>query len=201
MRGIASCLTVVAALLLAACKSADDGGSDLRISLSFTPPPGGVDNVVWIAGSGRSGGRLLVDVVVRDISFEFDGFNVEILFDPLLAEAESLASGGVLQGCTALPVLAADNVAGGNANATGTLLFSEAISGTAPPACTVAGTATLARIAFRPRARGEAALTFVPYNGNPSSPSGSRFYRRLPVNPDVGVAFFDSGALIEVKRR
>jgi hypothetical protein len=199
LRGIASCLSLVAALLLAACKAADDGGSDLRISLLFTPPTGGTDNVVWIAGSGRSGGRLLVDVVVRDISFEFDGFNVEVLFDPLVAEVESLASGGVLQACTSLPVLGADNIASGNANATGTLLFSEAISGASPPPCTVAGTTTLARIVFRPRGRGDASLPFVPYNGNPSSPSGSRLYRRVPVNPDVGATFFDSLALIKVR--
>jgi hypothetical protein len=200
VRNSTLCLGLAGIFLLTACDTVDDGSSRLHASLDFTPPPGGTGNVLWIAEGGATGSRLLVDLVARDISLEFDGFNVEILFDPLVVEAESITSGGALLGCTTLPVLTADNVANGNANTTGTILIGEAISGSAPPACTIAGTATLARVSFRPRGRGTAALTFVAYNGNPSSPAGSRLFRRNPVIPDVGAQFFDSGALVQVRR-
>jgi hypothetical protein len=200
VKGIASCLSLTAAVILFACDKADDGRSDLKISLGVTPPAGGAGDLVWLAQGDLAGGRLLVDVLARDIASGFDGFNVEILFDPLIVEAANLASGGALLGCTALPVLAADNISNGNANATGSILFSEAISGPAPPPCTLAGTVTLARIMFRPRGQGTAPLVFVPYNGIPSSPAGSRLFRRDPADPDVGVEFFDGSALIEVRR-
>ena len=200
VKGIASCLSLTAAVFLFACDKADDGRSVLRISLGVTPPASGTGDLVWIAEGAQPGGGLLVDVLARDISVGFDGFNVELSFDPLIAAADKLTSGGALLGCTALPVLAADNISNGNANATGSILFSEVISGPAPPPCTLAGTVTLARILFRPRGQGATTLPFVPYNGNASSPAGSRLFRRDPADPDVGVGFFDGSALIEVGR-
>lgn len=177
----------------------DNGGSGLRISLASTPPSGGSD-VVWIAEGGRTGDLLLVDVVSRDISSEFDGFNLEILFDPLVASAQSVSSGGILDGCAPGQVLKVDNVANHNADQTGSILISEAITGSSPPGCTASGLRTISRVTLRARGRGSSTLPFVPYNGDPSAPSGSRFYRTQPSVPDVPVQFFDSGALVEVTR-
>src|SRR5262245_10484889 len=82
--------------------SGDDGGSSFGIFLSVTEPPAGSTDVVWFADGGVGGTGLAVDVLARGISSQFDGFNVEIQFDPLVAEAVSLAFGTVLDGCGGL---------------------------------------------------------------------------------------------------
>jgi len=195
---------LVAAILLLVC-SCDSGGnggsSGLKIALSFTPPPGGITDVAWLAGGGAAGGLLVVDIVARDISSDFDAFDVEVSFDPLIATAQSVVSGGLLESCSSTPVLKAENVSNGNANLTGSILISEAFGGGSPPACTLAGERTVARINFRAFGRGSSDLEFIGFNGDPNSPSGSRFYRRAPSVPQIPVQFFDSGAVIDVTRQ
>jgi len=191
----------VAILLpICSCDSGGDGSSGLRIDFSSTPPLGGVTDVVWLASGGTAGGLLVVDIVARDISSDFDGFDLEVSFDPLIATAHSIVSGGLLEGCSSDPVLKAENVSNGNANLTGSILISEAFGGGAPPACTVSGERTVARINFRAAGRGSSDLDFVAFNGDPNSPSGSRFYRRAPSVPQIPAQFFDGGALIHVTR-
>ena len=210
-RGVSAAISLVACLggLIGAsgCDGRrDNGRSDLDISLDFTPPSGGTSDVVWIGAGGQGGGLLLLDIVARDISESFDSYNVEILFDPVVAEAQNLSFGTVVSVCAgATPVLAAHNVTDdpnntGRANLTGRILFSEAIQGAMPPDCAVAGTQTLARITLRARSRGTSSLDFVPFNGDPNNPVGTRFASRTPVDPEIPVLLFDSGALVEVTR-
>jgi hypothetical protein len=197
----AGLLCSVFALLSPACShDGGAGGSSLHISLSFAPPGAAVDDVLWIAQGAGAGGTLQVDVMAQDISSEFDGFNLEILFDPLVARAQSVATGGVLDGCSSGPVLKADNVGNDNANQTGSILISESIAGVSPPGCTVSGQRALARITFTAAGRGNAPLDFVQFNGDPNAPSGTRLYRTQPAVPDVPVQLFDSGAEIDVAR-
>src|SRR5262249_14046562 len=105
-------------------------------------------------------------------------------------------SGGVLDACTSLGVLKLDNVGNGNANQSGSILVSEALPGSSPPGCTVTGVATLTRIPLRAAGHRTTPLTFVPFNGT----SGSRLYRTQPSVPELAVQFFDSGALLDVRR-
>jgi len=171
--------------------------------MSLSPPPGGSTDVVWVARGGGGGDVLVVDVMARAITQDFDSFNIEIQFDPLVLEARRYTSLGVLDACAGgLGVLACDNVTtcGSSANSTGTILAGESIIGPLPPGCTVSGEQVLGQITFRARARGTSALPFVPFNGDPVDPQGSRFARRAPPEPEVPVLFFDSGASIEVTR-
>ena len=186
------------------CKDDDDddgfGGSALSIGLSVTPPSPGTTDVVSFVENAAGGGLLLVDVRAEDISSMFDGYDVEILFDPLVAEATNLVDGTLLDICGGLQPLKANNVANGNANATGTILFSAVLPGAAPPGCTLAGPDILATIAFRTVNQGSSALVFVAFNGDPNSPTGSRFFRTQPSVPSVPVTFMDGMAEIEVTR-
>jgi len=171
--------------------------------MTLSPPPGGTTDVVWVAQGGGSGDLLIVDVLARDITQDFDSINIEIRFDPLVLEAQRYSSLGVLDTCAGgLGVLACDNVStcGSSANTTGTILASESIIGTMPPGCTVSGELPLGRITFRARARGMSSIPFVAFNGDPDNPQGSRFARRAPPVLEVPILFFDSGALIEVTR-
>jgi len=175
--------------------SGDDGGSGLQISMIVTPPAGGDPNIVFFAETAASGDLLLLDVFARDISTDFDGYNVEIDFDPMVAEAFSLTPGTVLEQCSGLQAVKADNVANGNANASGSIIFSASLTGPTPPACTVTGDKPLARITFRAKGAGSFPLDFV----LPNDPSGSRFSRTMPSMPVVmGIAWDDGQTLIEV---
>lgn len=197
----AGLLAAAWALLVAGCSGGDgdDGGSSFRISLSVTEPPAGSMDVVWLAPGGIGGTGLVVDVVARGISDPFDGFNVEIQFDPLVAEAVSLAFGTVLDGCGGLDPVKLDNVSNGNANTSGTIIISAALPvGPAPPACALPGMQALARIGFRERSIGTSPLSFVPFNGDANSPAGSRLFRRGTMMAEIPVNFFDGQALIEV---
>jgi len=186
-------------LLAAACShSGDDGRSGLRIALDLTSPSAGVMDVTWLEDGGGAGGILVMEILARDISSPFDGFDLELTFDPLIATAQSVSSGNLLEICSAGSVLKADNVANGNANISGTILISEALTGASPPGCTFGGTRTLARVTFRAAGRGSSPTGFVPYNGNPNVPAGSRFYRRATSVPEVPVTFFDGSAVLNV---
>ena len=200
-----ACVALFGLMLSCGCvdRGAASSGSALGISMTLSPPPGGTSDVVWVAQGGGSGDVLIVDVMARDITQDFDSFNVEIEFDPLLLEARHYASLGVLETCAGgLGVLACDNVSacGSSANTTGTILAGESITGTMPPGCTLSGELPLGRITFRARARGTSSLPFVPFNGDPDNPQGSRFARRVPPMIEVPVLFFDSGASIDVTR-
>ena len=200
-----ACLLLFGLMLSSACAGGDgaSSGSALAISITLSPPPGGTTDVVWVAEGGGNGNILIVDVMARDVTQDFDSLNIEIQFDPLVLEAQRYTSLGVLTACAGgFGVLACDNVStcGTSANATGTILASESIIGTMPPGCTLPGEAPLGRITFRARARGSSSLSFVPFNGDTVNPQGSRLARRAPAVIEVPVLFFDSGALIEVTR-
>jgi len=198
-----ACIAVALSLVVVACDNDDDddsGGSDLSISMTFDEPMG-MDDVVWMSQLGQGAGLLVVEVLAEDISSTFDGYDVEISFDPLIVEALSLAHGTLLDACSALQPFKVDNVANGNANASGTILFSAVLPGAAPPGCTLAGRSTLARITLRARNRGMFPMDFIPFNGDPNNPSGSRFFRTQPAIPSVPVSFFTMGnVVIEVTR-
>ena len=173
----------------------DDGSSGLTVSMtSNAPPPGG--NVAWIAEAGRGEDLLLVDVVARDITGPFDAYEIEIAFDPALLEARATEEGGALAACTSLPVLHTDNIGNGGA-ASGTLLLS-GVSTEAPgtTGCSVAGTRSLARILFAAIDEGTSTLDFVPFNGDPNDPRGSRLFSTGAGNPVTVVTLFDSQATI-----
>lgn len=194
-----ACLAGAALLLAPSCQGDDDGGnggSDLAISMSLTPPAGGMDLVFFEEAAG-SGDLLLVDVVARDVTSEFDGYDVELTFDPLVAAIFSFAQGTLLEDCALQQAVKADNAAG-NANTTGNLLFSASLTGPMPPGCTVAGDAMLARITFRAAGGGMFPLEFVPYNQDPNSPSGTRLSRTMPPVPAVTLTLDDGGATITV---
>jgi hypothetical protein len=174
----------------------DDGGSRLAISMTSSTPAIGTTDIVWIESSGSGGNVLVVDILARDISSAFDRFAIEIESDPLVVEATTYTSGGLLETCTGLPVIPAFNV-----DAMGTVIIAEALPGVAPPGCTVAGTRTIGSITFRGIARGSTMLDFVPFNMDPNSPEGSRMERRTVLPPQVPVQFFDGGAAIDVRRR
>ena len=194
-------ISLILMTLAPACShDGSTGGSSLHLSLSFAPPGAAVADVVWIASGAGAGGTLQVDVVARDISTQFDGFDLEIMFDPLIARAQSVATGGVLDGCSGSPVLKADNVGNDNANQTGTILISESIAGISPPGCTLSGERALTRIVFTATGRGAAPIDFVDFNGDPNAPSGTRLYRTQPSVPEIPVQLFDSGAELNVTR-
>lgn len=196
-----SLIALILMTLATACShDGSTGGSSLHLSLSFAPPGAAVADVVWIASGAGAAGTLQVDVVARDISTQFDGFNLEITFDPLIARAQSVATGGVLDGCSGSPVLKADNVGNDNANQTGTILISESIAGGSPPGCTLSGEHALARITFTAIGRGAAPVDFVGFNGDPNAPSGTRLYRTQPAVPEIPVQLFDSDAELDVTR-
>ncbi len=189
------------AALAAACDGDDghdDGSSGLTVSMTSTPPPGG--NVVWIAEGGRGEDVLLVDILARDVTGPFDAYEIEIAFDPALLEARSTEEGGALAACTPLPVLHTDNIGNGGA-ASGTLLLSGV--STEPPGttgCSVAGTRTLARILFVAVDEGTSTLDFVPFNGDPNDPMGSRLFSTGAGHPVAAVTFFDSQATVTATR-
>ncbi len=175
--------------------NSDDGGSGLQISMSTTPPAGGATDLVFFSEFATSGDLLLLEVFARDISSDFDSYNVEISFDPMVAEAFDLEPGTVLEQCSGQQAVKADNVDNGNANATGSIIFSASLTGATPPACTVTGDEFLARITFRARGGGSFPLDFV----LPNDPSGSRFSRTMPSVPVVmGITWDDGQTLIEV---
>ncbi|MFQ5702112.1 MAG: hypothetical protein ACE5HU_09730 [Acidobacteriota bacterium] len=174
------------------------GGSTLSISMSFTPPPAGSMNVVWLSEASRNGGLLLMDVFAQNISIPFDGYEIELRFDPLVAEALDLVAGTLPEQCSGLTTLRVDNVASGDANASGTILFSARLTGPQPPGCTVVERQPLARITFRASGTGSFPLSFVPFNGDPIFPGGSRLLRTDPPDPAIPVMFDDSQAVIDV---
>src|SRR5262245_13365936 len=79
-------------LVLAACMPAcssggdDTQGSHLKISLAVNAPPAGATDTAWMEQS-QSSSLLEVAVVAHAISSAFDGFDVEIQFDPSVAQA------------------------------------------------------------------------------------------------------------------
>ncbi len=195
------CAALAALTLLSGCHGDDEisGDTGLEISMTSTPPSAGTASVVWLQ-EGPSGGDVLVaEILARDITEEFDSFNLEILFDPVIVQARSYESGDVLDGCAmGLPVLKLENLASGDADATASMLITESITAPLPPGCTINGTRTLGRITFRARGRGRSMPAFVPFNMDPNNPEGSFLARRDPAIPAIAVTFFDSAALIEV---
>lgn len=193
-----ACIGLAGLLLGVHCNGddPDDGGSRLAISMTTSPPGIGTTDIVWLDTGSRGGNVLVVDILARDISDPFDRFTIEIDTDPLLVEATAYTSGGLLEACTALPVIKAFDV-----DAMGTILIGESLGGAAPPGCTVAGTRTIGSITFRGLARGTTMPAFVPFNKDPNNPEGSRMERRTSVPQQIAVEFFDGGATIEVRRR
>lgn len=195
-RWVLACIASVALLCAPSCNNDDDddggggGGSGLGISMSLTPPAGGATDLVFFAEVSSAGDLLLVDVIARDISDDFDGYDVEISFDPLVAEVFSLTQGTVLEGCSGNQAVKADNVSNGNANQTGSILFSAALTGPTPPACTVVGDRSLARITFRAKGAGTFALEFVLPD--------SRLFRTSPSVPALTIDWHDDQTTIEV---
>jgi len=198
-RWVLACATAAILLWNPSCSNDnsddDDGGSGLQISMTTTPPAGGATNQVFFSEFAVSGDLLLLEVLARDISTDFDSYNVEIAFDPMVAEAFDLSPGTLLEQCSGMQAVKADNVANGNANASGSIIFSASLTGPTPPACTVTGDKPLARITFRAKGAGSFPLDFV----LPNDPSGSRFSRTMPSMPVVmGIAWDDGQTLIEV---
>ena len=197
-RSLLACATAAILLWNPSCSDDnsddDDGGSGLQISMITTPPAGGDPNQVFFSEFAVSGDLLLLEVLARDISTDFDSYNVEIAFDPMVAEAFDLSPGTLLEQCSGMQAVKADNVANGNANASGSIIFSASLTGPTPPACTVTGDKPLARITFRAKGAGSFPLDFV----LPNDPSGSRLSRTQPSVPVVMVTWDDGQALIEV---
>ena len=191
----------VALLFTPSCNGDDHdsgGGSGLGIVMTVAPPAGGATDLIHFAEAASSGDLLLVDVLVRDVSSDFDGYDVEITFDPIVAEAFSLVQGTLLETCSGLQqTLKGDNI-GANANTTGNITFSAQLSGPMPPPCTVNGDMQLARITFRARGSGSFPLDFVPFNNDPNSPAGTRLSRTMPAVPAVTLTLDDGQAMIEV---
>ena len=198
-RWVLACATAAIILWNPSCSDDnsddDDGGSGLQISMVTTPPAGGATNQVFFSEFAVSGDLLLLEVLARDISTDFDSYNVEIAFDPMVAEAFDLSPGIVLEQCSGSQAVKADNVANGNANASWSIIFSASLTGPTPPACTVTGDKALARITFRAKGTGSFPLDFV----LPNAPTGSRLSRTMPSMPVVaGITFDDGQTLIEV---
>lgn len=187
------------ALLATACDGGgggDSGGSGLTVSMSFAPPAAGQD-LLWLSEGQRDGDLLIVDVMARDITQPFDAYEIEVLFDPLVLRAASFQDGAILPSCSSFGVLPADNIGNGGA-AAGTLLVSAAAQDA--PGCTSAGDRTMARLVFQALRSGTSTLDFVPYNGNPADPRGSRLFRWPTGSASVPVNFFDSQALVTVQQ-
>ncbi len=176
----------------------DTGGSTLIISFSVIPPAGGTMNVIHFEEAAAGADLLQVDVLARDVTTPFDGYNIEITFDPMTAEAFGLTPGTFLDQCSGLQSLKADNVSNGNANATGKIVFGASLPGGSPPGCTVTGTARLARLTLRARNPGDFPPHFVAYNGDPNIPSGSRLFRTNPPVPAIPLTFDDGQAEVNV---
>lgn len=198
---------LASAVLLLGCNGNDpSGGSSLEIFLTASAPPPGSSSVVFVEEGAGGGDLVIVDLLVRDITDEFDGFNIEIMFDPLVAEASGYTSAGILDACAGgLTVLKCDNISScstpaTNANSTGSIIISESIIGSTPPGCTASGLRKIGSLSFRAAGRGTSTLPFIPFNNDPISPQGSRFVRRSPAVTELPVEFFDSGALLEVTR-
>jgi hypothetical protein len=196
-------LTVIAPAALVftpSCKGDDDnsdGGSGLEIAMTVTPPAGGETDLVYFAEIASSGDLLLVDVRARDVSSDFDAYDVEISFDPVVAEAFALTQGSLLEFCSGQQTFKADNVAT-NANSTGNITFSAQLTGPMPPPCTVMGDQQLARITFRAKGTGSFPLEFIPYNQDPNNPAGTHLSRTMPPVPAVAITPHDGQAMIEV---
>lgn len=187
------------AILATACDGGGgggSGGSGLTVSMSFVPPAAGQD-LLWLAEGQRDGDLLIVDVMARDITQPFDAYEIEVLFDPLVLRAASSQDGAILPSCSSFGILASDNIGNGGA-ASGTLLVGASAQDS--PGCTSAGERTMARLAFRALRSGTSTLDFVPYNGNPADPRGSRLFRWPAGSASVPVIFFDSQALVTVQQ-
>lgn len=198
---VASCIGLALLVCSMACHGGGDtGDSRLVIAMTSSTPPGGLTDVVWLAEGGSSSRMLQVDVLSRDLLEEFDGLNLELLFDPSVAEVVAVSGAGLLPACTGVGAVTAENVSNGNANTTGVILYSEQLPGGTPPGCTTSGDMVVARVVFRARGRGMTGLDFAPAAGDPNNPTGSRLFRRDPPVPRTGAQFFDGGAQLEVTR-
>jgi hypothetical protein len=184
-------------LLPAACGGgnggSDGGGSELTVSMSFVSPAAGQD-LLWLAEGQRDGDFLIVDVMARDITQPFDAYEVEVLFDPMVLRAASTQDGMILPSCSSLIILASDNIGNGGASSGSLLMSASALD---DPACTSPGERVLARLAFQGLRPGTSTLAFVPYNGDPADPRGSRLFG--PMGP-AAVSFVDSQALVTVQQ-
>lgn len=196
-------LTFAALVVVIGCSrgSGGDGRSGLSISFSGAVPAAGSGAVVWLDDGGSGAGLLVMQIAARDISTHVDAFSLEIDFDPLLLEARSISSGGALDGCSGVLPVTAGNVASGDANMTGTILYSEALPGTPPPGCPIQATRTLARVIFAARARGTSPVALIDCSApDPNAPTGTCFLRRDPSAMVVPVLVFDGMSEIEVRR-
>jgi len=184
------------------CSHGGGGGgtsSMLQLSFSTTPPPGGQADVVWLADGGLIGGMQIVEVMAQNIDTAFDRCDLEIGFDPLVAQAVSMTNGSFLADCTDSPFeLSINNVRSGpsGANSTARIIFSTSLpAGIA--GCAVPSAGVLARIAFRAGNAGSSLLMMLPCDDtDPSNLTGSCLTSGDPAVKDPDVQFLDTGATL-----
>jgi hypothetical protein len=200
-------LVLCGGLLACSNSGSDDQSSGLRAS--FTATGTAIPSeVVFLRERAVHGSTVAIDVVGRNITAPLDGFDLAIAFEPSVVEAVTPLSITALGTCGRIRpdntrLLCLDNVAGGEADRTGTLLFSAHPTGTPVPT-SIGGEQVLATISFRGIAVGTSPIFFYDLsNRSPGTASFSDLTSSTDPNAALMVEFVPDAAgqaSIEIER-